>query len=241
MIAIRDILIRHCIPYFDKNLIWGAALSVYRDELRQCAEDEIPVLVELRLDAEYPERALIIDHHNDRAGKDRKTSLEQTAALLGIELDRHQRLISANDRGHIPAMQALGASPSEIAHIRIYDRQCQGVTADDEIKAEESIRHHSEILHPQTIFVNSLTEKTSPVMDRLFNQYTYIFIVTPSNDLSYFGPGHVIEKLEHIYRKLKEEKPDILYWKGGNLPDYGFFGSTRAIAKPQVIELLETV
>lgn len=238
MIAIREILERGKVPYYDKNLTWGAALSTYREEIAHLKKNEIPVLVELRLDMDYPERSIIIDHHNDRAGKFQKTSLEQSAELLNIQLNRRQKLISANDRGHIPAMKELGATQQEMEEIRIFDRKSQGVTEDDEQRAIDAITNHSEEIAPDTIYVHSSTEKSSPVMDRLYQKYKHIFIVTPSNDLSYFGPGHIIDKLEAYYIELHRSKPEILFWKGGNLPDRGFFGSTFAIDKTEFIQIL---
>lgn len=237
MVTIREILDAKKIPYFDKHLMWGARLSQYKEELMGLPKGQIPVFVELRLDIDCPEQAIIIDHHNERAGKNCKTSIEQAADLLGVELNRYQRLISANDRGHIPAMKELGAVPEEIEEIRKYDRRCQGVTLEDERQAEESILHHSEKLTPDAILVNSLTEKSSPVMDRLYDKFTHLFIVSPDNELNYFGVGKMIDRLETIYRELKQSKPDIFFWKGGNLPDRGFFGSNFAIDKQQIKEL----
>jgi len=238
MLTIRQILVERKIMFHDKNLAWGAALSSYREELNKCPKNKIPVLIELRLDMEYPERSIVIDHHNDRAGKFHLTSIEQTAELLGVKLNRYQQLISANDRGHIPAMRELGAAPEEIHNIRLYDRQCQGVTPEDEAGAEEAIKTRSEELTPEAIYVRSLSEKTSPVMDRLYDKYKHMFIVTPSNDLSYFGPGSMINRLEEVYTQIKAEHPEILSWKGGNLPDYGFFGSTVSIDREYIIRLL---
>jgi hypothetical protein len=237
MVTIREILDAKKIPYFDKDLTWGAKLSQYKEELIGLPMGQIPVFVELRLDIDYPEQAIVIDHHNERAGKNRQTSLEQAADLLGVQLNRYQRLISANDRGHIPAMKALGAAPKEIKEIRKYDRQCQGVTQKDEKLAKESIQHHSEKLAPNAILVNSLTEKSSPVMDQLYEKFAHLFIITPDDELNYFGPGKMINRLEAIYQKLNQSKPDIFFWKGGNLPDRGFFGSNFAIDKKQIKEL----
>lgn len=240
MVTIKAILDREELPYFDKKLQWGAILSEYKDELAALPEDYLPVLIELRLDIQYPERSVIIDHHNERAGKDRQTSIEQVALLLGIRLDRHQQLVSANDRGHIPAMKLLRASDEEVESIRQFDRKCQGVTEDDEKKAEVSIRDRAEKLTPDTILVHSLTEKSSPIMDRLYQKVKHLFILTPTNGFSYFGIGSVIENLEATYIGLKARNPDIIYWKGGNLPDYGFFGSTHAITKKKIEELAHT-
>ena len=234
MVTIKEIFTSKKILYFDKELRWGASLSDYREELASLSRDRIPVLIELRLDIPYPEGAIIIDHHNERAGKDQKTSIEQVADLLGLQLDRRQRLISANDRGHVPGMKAIGATDQEIREIRRFDRRCQGVKKDDEQAAELSIRNHSENLAPGSIYINSLTEKTSPLLDRLYDRYKHIFIVTPSRELHYFGAGDMIQRLEKIYQKMKQSSPGLIFWKGGYLPDTGFFGSKATLDKKQI-------
>lgn len=241
MRTIREILEAKKKSYFDKHLNWGASLSDYREELNTLNKGEIPVFIELRLDIAYPNHALIIDHHNERAGKDQKTSIEQVADLLGIQLNRYQCLISANDRGHVTAMKAMGATCKEIQEIRKFDRQCQGVTRDDEKAAEVSIRKHSENITPDSIYIKSLTEKASPLLDRLYDKYTHIFIVTPSRELHYFGPGKMILRLENVYREIKQSKPDIIFWKGGYLPDSGFFGSKSTLDKRQIKKLFINV
>jgi hypothetical protein len=237
MKTIKEIFDRDNIPYFDNHLNWGAALSNYRNELRTISSEEIPVFIELHLNISYPSRAIIIDHHNERAGKYQKTSIEQVADLLGIRLNRRQRLISANDRGHVTAMKAMGATRKEIREIRDFDRCCQGVTKDDEKAAEISIQKHSENFTQDSIYIKSLTEKASPLLDRLYEKYKHIFVVTPSKELHYFGPGEMILRLEGIYQKLKQSKPNLIFWKGGYLPDMGFFGSKSTLNKKQIQEL----
>jgi hypothetical protein len=237
MVTIKAIFDSRKIPYFDKHLNWGAGLSDYKEELKALSKHEIPVFIELRLDIPYPSRSIIIDHHNERAGKDQKTSIDQTAELLGLELDRYQRLISANDRGHVTAMKAMGASCKEIREIRDFDRQCQGVTKADEKAAEISIQKHSENFTPDSIYIKSLTEKASPLLDRLYETYKHIFVVTPSKELHYFGPGEMIQRLERIYKKMKTSRPGLIFWKGGYLPDKGFFGSKSTLDKKQIQKL----
>ena len=241
MVTIKEILVSKKILLFDKNLRWGAALSDYRAELAALSRMQIPVLIELHLDIPYPDRAIIIDHHNERAGKDQKTSIEQVADLLCLHLDRRQQLISANDRGHVPGLKAMGATQQEIQEIRLFDRQCQGVKTDDEKAAELSIQNHSEKLAPGSIYIKSLTEKTSPLLDRLYDQYKHIFIVTPSRELHYFGAGEMILRLEKIYQQMKQTKPGLIFWKGGYLPDTGFFGSKSPLDKQQIKALFTAV
>ena len=78
--------------------------------------------------------------------------------MLKIELNRWQKLISANDRGYIPAMKRMGATNDEIKEIREYDKECQGVTPEDERLAEKSIRENTKILGEgkNALLINSL-------------------------------------------------------------------------------------
>ena len=144
MVEIRNILKSGNQEVFDKELSWGACLSSYREEIGSLSEKKIPVFIELKPDCPYPEHAIIIDHHDERAGKDKKTSIEQVADLLCIKLDRRQQLISANDKGHIPGMRKLCATKKEIDEIRALDRKTQGVLPDDEDKARQSVENHLE-------------------------------------------------------------------------------------------------
>jgi hypothetical protein len=47
-------------------------------------------LFELKLDCPYPENAVIIDHHDSRAGKDQLTAIEQTAQRLDVQMNSPQ-------------------------------------------------------------------------------------------------------------------------------------------------------
>jgi len=128
MAEIRRILDQYGIKYHDRGLGWGNAnLSVYADVLNN--ENRF-VGIELKSDIDPPPNYLLIDHHNENAGK--PSAIEQAAELLGIELTREQQLIAANDKGFIPAMEAIGATPEEITEIRRLDSEAQGVTEEDE-------------------------------------------------------------------------------------------------------------
>lgn len=227
MAAIREILDENEIKYFDNSLNWGAKLSDYKEELKSVNIDQIPVFVELTLDKTPPENAVIIDHHNENSGSNVKTSLEQTACLLGIQLTRWQLLISANDRGYINEMKAAGATSKEIDEIRKFDRACQGVTEMDECNAESSVKNNLVFLNSNVILVNSLTNKTSAIVDRIYSQYKNIFIKTPDNQISFYGEGAIIENLKIIYGDLSSKNPNIKFWYGGGLPDNGYFGANH--------------
>ncbi len=204
MVEIKNILEQYSQTYYDKKLSWGACLSAYRDEIVGLPSDATPVFIELKPDITSPLNAKIIDHHNERADKDIKTPIEQVAELLSIELNRRQQLISANDRGHIRAMRELSATADEIAEIRALDRKAQGITEEDERLAEKSIEKHLEKITDDAVIVNSLTNKTSAVFDRLYDIYKHIFVFTPDGEMNYSGTGEVVCRLISIYKEKKK-------------------------------------
>lgn len=233
MAEIRAILREKKIPFHDRGLCWGAKVSDYGAEIRDLPDDAIPVLVELTPDMAVPEAGVVIDHHGDQAGKDRKTSIEQTADLLGLELNRRQRLIAANDRGHIRAMREMGAFDEEIREIRELDRAAQGVTAEDERLAERSVRERMEVLGEGTVFVESLTERTSPVTDRLWDRFDHIFVRTPGGNFLYSGKGYVIRRLKDRFETMGKDKDAVDFWYGGELPETGFFGANISLNRKE--------
>jgi len=239
MVEIRNILQSRGEQLFDKKLSWGAALSSYAKEIEELPSDAIPVFIELDIDCPYPENSKFIEHHNEKAGINKKTSIEQIADLLGIELNRHQQLISANDRGHIKAMRELCATDEEIAEIRLLDRKAQGVTDEDERFAEQSIAKHLEKITDDAVIVNSLTNKTSPVFDRLYDKYRHIFVFTPNGEMNYSGEGAVVTSLVEKYKQKEKENTSIKFWYGGDLPSYGFFGTKSKMSEGEIKEILK--
>jgi hypothetical protein len=182
MAEIRKILIERGIPYHDRNLEWkNANLSAYADVLN--SESHF-VGIELRTDIDPPANYQLIDHHNENA--DKPSALEQVAKLFGINLTRDQQLIAANDKGFIPAMEAMGATKEEIEEIRRRDREAQGVTEEDERLGELSIRENLTNEMGITI-VESLTSKFSAITDRLY-PCSRLLIYT-DNELSFYGEG----------------------------------------------------
>lgn len=168
----------------DKHLFWdNTLLSAYQEELSKYA-DCLIYGIELREDINAPDNYFSIDHHNDKNGQ--PSSLEQVATLLGVYLNRYQQLVAANDKGYIPAMKALDASKEEIDEIRRKDREAQGVTEDDELLAEQSIKNHLD-RHKNISIVYSLTSKFSAICDRLF-PYQRLLIYTDS-EWTFYGEG----------------------------------------------------
>ncbi|HPF52158.1 MAG TPA: CorA family divalent cation transporter [Draconibacterium sp.] len=181
MVEILKILDERGLRYFDKKLSWGAKLSEYKEYFNN---NDAFVGIELIEDITPPANYTNIDHHNVKANL--PSSIEQIAQMLDYELDRWQQLIAANDKGFIPAMEAMGATPEEITRIRQLDREAQGVTENDEQLAERSIRENRKIENGITV-VRSLTPRFSTITDRLYPCKR--LLVYTNDELNYFGEG----------------------------------------------------
>ena len=150
-----------------------------------------------------------IDHHcypgDDRSNP--KSSLEQVAEVLGVELNRRELFVAANDRGYIPAMEKLarelGIKPgsfswkSLVDDTRLADRAAQGITPTQEVAAEEAIAS-KEVIGDLTV-VRLAHSKCATVTDRLFGQYTELFIICGDGELDYFGPHAKVEMLQQQF------------------------------------------
>jgi hypothetical protein len=237
MVTIKNILEENKKKYFDKELSWGAKASEYKEELEKIPPNKIPVLLELDIDIELHSEYKLIDHHNERSGADKKTSIEQVAELLKIELTREQKLIAANDRAYIDGLLEMNATEEEINKITEEDAKAQGVTEEDKKYAKTSVDHFLTKLDEDTVLIQSLTDKTSAVTCLVYRYYRHIFIITPENKFIYSGSGKIIEKLKEKYSELKKDSPKINYWYGGNLPDKGYFGANEPLKKKEIEEL----
>jgi len=233
MTEIRRILDERGIVYYDRNLSWdNASLSAYSDVLNN--ESEFTG-IELKSDITPPAKYLLIDHHNENANE--PSALEHVAKLLDIELTREQQLIAANDKGFIPAMEAIGATPEEITEIRHRDREAQGVTEKDEQLAEQSLRENRSIERGITV-VKSLTSKFSTITDRLY-PCDGLLIYT-DNELNYFGTG--AKKLITDFSELIKKN---MAYSGGmgegyfgiNPKGMDFLGKAETV-KDKIIDLL---
>jgi len=225
MHEIRNILIKHNQKLFDKDLSWGAKVSVYKEELENLTKGT-PVLIELEIDLPLPENTIIIDHHGPHAGKDKLTSIEQVAALLNIQLNRWQKLIAANDRGWIDEMKKMNATDKEIKILRNFDRYLQGVTEEEEKAAETAITNVR--VENGIAIVEYAYPHASPLLDRLYGKYENILAIT-SKSINFSGDGKIVLKLVEAFPEG---------WYGGNLPEKGFWGSNNLNLKGNVIEFL---
>lgn len=230
MLEIKNILEERGISYYDKGLNWSdALLSAYREELKSCADSNV-YGVELREDIPAGDNYQRIDHHNDYS--DRASSLEQVAALLGVELTRYQQLVAANDKGYIPAMKALGASDDEVAEVRRRDRAAQGVTEEDERLAAESAEVNTAIYNGIKV-VRSLTSCFSPICDRLF-PYRRLLIYTDA-EWVFYGEG----KAELVGLLDSDIKKGRVFYGGG---DCGYIGAAKhAYSKTEIQQFVERI
>lgn len=171
--------------------------------------------------------AINIDHHiyRDENRSNEKSSIEQVAALLGVELTRHQTLIAANDKGYIPALRAMGATENEIKIVRAQDRLSQGVTPDQEAQAVADIR--SAEIRDGKWLIRCPKGSTSAITDRIFGQYIELLTVDGLNGKwIYFGPRHM------QFYALTEGGTTLARWAGGD-PKNGFSGVEKPTTETQ--------
>lgn len=224
MITIRQLLDRNGQLYHDLCLQWGAPLSAYS---RFFHPDKHYIGIELREDTTPPPRYLAIDHHNERATE--PSSIEQVAALLGVSLSRYEQMVAANDKGYIPAMEAMGCTPEEIKTIREADRRAQGVTELDEMLARQSLKNT--ITRGDLLIVEALTSRFSSIADRLF-PFNNLLIYT-QHELTLYGPiaPRIAERYSHFIAS------GVAYSGGGAT---GFFGIARDALSPAELLVLRS-
>jgi len=213
-VAIRDLLEGRGERVLVSSQRWGASWAKLEpailEELSRSAGAEV-YGIELQGAALCGGRN--IDHHYYR-GDDRSnrlSSLEQVAEILGVELDRHQQLVAANDRGYIPAMEAMGATTEEVLRIRQLDRRAQGITGEQERQAEMDVAaaewngKRVEVWCPEGI--------TSAHSDLLYSRAEEALLRAP-DQWQYEGPRH----MEFVRARFPEQ-----VWSGGR-PESGYFG-----------------
>ncbi len=243
MVTIRELIAQHSAAIIhDKRLNWGAKTSDYEQEINDTLKiGATPVLIELKEDLDLPQdKICIIDHHGPLAGHAQPTCLEQIFTLLNLSKNlwtRHLQLVAANDRGHISAMQEIGASQEEIQLIRRQDRQAQGITETEEQAAVAALDKMDYLLDGRLIVAHLPHSKTAALVDRLQTGLSddsgkNILVFSP-NEVNFFGEGSVVNELAKHYPQG---------WYGGDLPTKGFWGmSSENSQKHALIAVLEDV
>lgn len=208
MLTIRDILERHDVAYVDHRLSWdNACVSSYRKEIEEATKQGLMVCgIELQEDMPLPSSYRKIDHHNELAQL--STALEQVMDILHLPMDRHLRLVAANDKAYIPGMEQLGATKDEVNAIRRADRKAQGVTDEDERLAEQAIAQNRECIGDLQV-VHALSPHFSPISDRLF-PYQRLLIYTDDEWVYYGKDASRVRKWF-----VDEERRKDIYYGGG--------------------------
>lgn len=230
MLTIKKILEETGQDYVDNNLSWNdALLSKYADSLTKYSSCEFQIYgIELREDVALPANYHKIDHHN--SFEKNPSALAQVCKLLGREMNKEELLIAANDERYIPGMLSIGASKEEIEIIRRKDRECQGITPEDEKYAEEALNCNTRNYFGLT-YVYTKSSKFSPIVDKLFP--TNRLFVYNDNEFTYFG-----EKKEEYLKVVSEVFSDIQFYKGGG--DNGYFGASGS-SKNDIDKILSTI
>jgi hypothetical protein len=241
MLTIKQLLEENAQPVLDKQLNWGAAASAYSSEIEHALQQNItPVLIELQNDLKRnTEQIIFIDHHGSEAGEDQPTALHQVFELLCLPVQQWTRwfeLVAANDRGYIPALQALKTSQAEIIQVRQADRCAQGISFADEIAAQEAIAT-MEIKADGALNVVYLNHsRTTAVVDALHPALGGVgyqnCLVVSLQELNFFGDGQCVQALAQAF-------PDS--WYGGSLPTRGFWGSQCVETKKVIDFLVNTI
>ena len=232
--------------YLVTGQAWGASWEKLEEELKEKVEKakqngKSVYGVELQGDSNG---AINIDHHiygeDDRSNP--KSSIEQVADILGVELTLDEQFVSANDKGYIPAMQELGANlgieekdlQEIIENIRMRDREMQGVTPEQEAQAQEAVEKLGDLSEKREYIAMDLPHsKTSTVTDRLFGKYDNLLITSADGETNFYGKTEIINM-------LNEKFPGG--WSGGQLDQgSGFWGgyANQDEIKAEVKKLIE--
>lgn len=212
------------IEVIDRHLGWGAAASAYSEEIAAAvSENKQVVLIELALDIELPKTAIVVDHHNEMSGQ--PASILQVLALLGMDATRWQQLVAANDCGYIPAMLSMGATPEEVAAVRLADRSAQGITPEQEAEAERALASSEQFacwsgkaMHADGLLtiVRMAHSKTATVADRLFNpeEEQRLLILSGDGESNFFGRKALCLSLQEKFGGWSGGGETTGYWGG---------------------------
>lgn len=229
MATIR-VLLEDTVPgrVHDKGLTWGAKASAYRKEIHEALQrGMVPVLVELEDDLRLaPNRIVVVDHHGNRAGADRPTSLHQVFHLLDLPPERWTRwydLVAANDRGHIAEMAEIGATRVEIVQVRAADRAAQGITAEQERSGKVAVAQAETVAQGRLTVIRLPHSRNAVATDHMDPAlggpgFENLLVISPE-EVNFYGEGSAITALSARFPGG---------WWGGALPQRGFWGRLGA-------------
>ena len=164
------------------------------------------------------QKATFSDDRRQYDEEDRRqalSALEQTAERLGVVLNRWRQLVAANDRGWLPALEAMNATAAEIKDVRAFDMAAQGLTPADHEAAVRDVA--------QAEWRGSLARVVCPDganswhADLLYRRADETLLISPDR-WSYSGPRVA------AFQALALQEPGK--WAGGTSP-HCFFGVPR--------------
>jgi hypothetical protein len=246
MQEIENILAENNIEYENLALTWSdASWEKYSDIANKKIKEGYTVVGVELFNKEYkPPKALDIDHHNERRCE--PAAIEQVAHLLDVELNAYQKLVAANDKGHIPGLIRAGASYNQIKEIRKKEHDIQGITNKDLEKVRQAIRT-SELINNVTV-IRYNEEKFLPVSDLLYENVleenkdnlsavnSIPHIIYNDDKLLYSGKvtGELIKNYEN---EIDENK---IYY--GGYPESGYFGTVKGkFTAEELNDIKETI
>lgn len=208
---------------------WGASWENLEEEIKtkiKEAKDKQEAIYGIELQGDL-DGVINIDHHKygDDDRRNPKSSIEQVADILGVELSLDEKFISENDKGYIPAMEKLGKElgigeedlQEIIANIRMRDRAMQGITPEQEAQSEEAIQKLGDLSEKRDYIQLDLPHsKTATIQDRLYGKMDNLLITSGDGETNFYG-------ITDIINMLNEKFPGG--WSGGQLDKgYGFWG-----------------
>ena len=216
----------------DPGLAWGAAASDHAAEIGvAAAAGLVPVLVELAPDIALPPGTLQIDHHGERTAE--PCALRQVFDLLTLpaaDWTRQLALVAANDTGHVPGLRAMGATEAEVAASRAADRAAQGITAAEEAAGLAALAAARLALRGTLRIVRLPHGRAATVADPLAlrDDTRDLLLLTPGTR-EFYGSGARIARLDAAFPGG---------WRGGALPQRGFWGTLAPVAERRLLDAL---
>lgn len=174
----------------------------------------------------------IIDHHVYKLGqtlldrRNKKSSLEQLAELIGYTLNRFEMGIALNDRGYIWLLRKEGYSQREIEEIRQYDLMAQGYTK-EEFEASAYDYKKGEMIPEKNLFiVKTKLTNTSYIAD------IHQFKTVSTQDLLILHNGNNTITEINFYgapERCKKLFPKFGGWLGGDESISMFWGCNKKV------------
>lgn len=228
---------------------WGASWEELEDEIKakiveakQNGQDVYGV--ELRGDSKG---AINVDHHiyeeEDRSNP--KSSIEQVAEILGVELTLDEQFISANDKGYIRAMEKLGEElgirPEDlkeiIYNIRMRERKIKGATIEQEAQVQEVIEKLGDLSEKRDyISIELPHSNTVIVTDRLYGKYDNLLITSSNGETNFYGVSDIINMLLEKFPNPNPKEEPHCRWASGDHKNlgYGFWGGNKNLDQKAV-------